>query len=246
MIIDWDFHHGNATQDTFYQDGTVLFFSTHNYNAYPGTGNPSMTGSGDGAGLNINVHLDQGEGDDEMKAAWEEKLLPKAETFKPDFVFISAGFDSRINDKLGNLRVTDDCFAYITQLALEIAKTYSDNRLVSLLEGGYNIDGSASAAVTHVAELVAGSTGIYPQDTYKIKSQSFVKNGILYIPLNKNKVAGITIHNTKGATVKNLSSSAIDNGKVYLRKMALAAGNYFVVIKIHGQNEQAVQFLLTK
>ena len=246
LIIDWDFHHGNATQDTFYEDGTVLFFSTHNWNAYPGTGDPALVGEGNGYGLNINSHLAQGEGDDEMKKAWEEELLPKVETFKPDFVFISAGFDSRINDTLGNLRVTDDCFAYITKLALEIAETHCDNKLVSLLEGGYNIDGSASAAVVHVAELIAGSTGIYPQDKYKAKSQIFIKNGILYIPLNKNKVVGITIHNATGVTLKNISSTSIDNGKVYLRKMGLAAGQYFAVIKLHGQKEQVAQFLLTK
>jgi acetoin utilization deacetylase AcuC-like enzyme len=246
LIIDWDFHHGNGTQDEFYRDGSVLFFSTHNWRAYPNSGDPSLTGAGDGAGLNINVHLPEGSGDDEMKAAWNDKLLPKVEEFKPDFVFISAGFDSRENDRLGNLEVTDDCFAHITQLALEIAKTHCDNKLVSLLEGGYNVDGTASATVVHVAELLAGSTGVYSKAKHKEKSKAFVSNSILYVPINKNRITGITIHSAAGEVVKNLSSSSIDNGKILLNRMGLAAGNYFAVIKIQGQKEQAVKFILSK
>lgn len=246
LIIDWDFHHGNGTQDAFYSDGSVLFFSTHNWRAYPNTGDPAKTGTGAGAGLNINVHLAEGDGDDEMKKAWDEKLLPKVESFKPDFVFISAGFDCRVNDRLGNLRVTDDCFAHITKLALEIAKTYCDNKLVSLLEGGYNVDGTASATVVHVAELLAGSTGIHQRDTYAEQSKAFAKNGILFVPVNRNNITGITLHNASGVKVRTLTSTSIDNGKVWLNKMGLATGSYFAVIKILGQKEQAVPFILTK
>ncbi|MGD9202745.1 MAG: histone deacetylase [Chitinispirillia bacterium] len=158
LIIDWDFHHGNATQDTFYNNGSVLFFSTHNWHAYPGTGNPSLTGEGEGAGLNINVHLDDGANDDEMKRAWEKKLLPKVETFQPEFVFISAGFDSRKDDILGTFKITDNCFATLTRFALDIAGNYSKNRLVSLLEGGYNVEGTASAVVSHISQLINGSS----------------------------------------------------------------------------------------
>ncbi len=154
LIIDWDYHHGNGTQNAFYNDGSVLFFSTHNLHAYPGTGNPSLKGEGEGYGLNINVHLDEYADDDDMKRSWDNYLIPRVETFKPDFVFISAGFDSRINDRLGHFNITDDCFAYLTECALEFAETYAQGRLVSLLEGGYNIDGTASATVTHLAKLL--------------------------------------------------------------------------------------------
>lgn len=246
LIIDWDYHHGNATQDTFYQDGTVLFCSTHDRYAYPQTGNPSLTGEGDGAGLNINIHLPEDSDEDDVKREWDDRLMPKVETFKPDFVFISAGFDSRIDDIKGNLAITDNGFAELTKIALEIAKTYSNDRLCSMLEGGYYIDGTASATVSHVAALLEGSTGIYHKENYKIKSRAFVKNGILFLPFNKNRVTNIIINNAAGVTLKTLSSSSIDNGKVYLDKVGLAAGRYFAVIKVHGKKEQAVQFLLTK
>lgn len=246
LIIDWDYHHGNATQDTFYRDGSVLFCSTHDYYAYPQTGNPSLTGEGDGAGLNINIHLPEDSDEDDVKREWDDRLMPKVETFKPDFVFISAGFDSRIDDIKGNLAITDNGFAELTKIALEIAKTYSNDRLCSMLEGGYYIDGTASATVSHVAALLEGSTGTGFIKKPELSRSFFVKNGVLYLPLNKNRVASIVINNAAGVTLRTLSSSSIDNGKVYLRKMRLAAGHYFAVIKIHGQKEQVVRFLLTK
>ena len=246
LIIDWDYHHGNATQDTFYQDGTVLFCSTHDRYGYPQTGNPSLTGEGDGAGLNINIHLPPDSDEDDVKREWDDRLLPKVESFKPDFVFISAGFDSRVDDIKGNLAITDTGFAELTKIALEIAKTYSNDRLCSLLEGGYYIDGTATATVSHVTALLEGSTGIYHKEKNNLQTRAFVKNGILFLPFNKNRVAGIAIKNTAGTTVKTLASPSIDNGKIYLNKAGLAAGQYFAVIKVLGQREQAVQFLLTR
>ena len=246
LIIDWDYHHGNATQDTFYRDGTVLFCSTHDQYAYPQTGNPSLTGEGDGAGLNINIHLPPDSDEDDVKREWDDRLMPKVETFKPDFVFISCGFDSRIDDIKGNLAITDSGYAELTKIALEIAKTFSNDRLCSLLEGGYYIEGTASATVSHVTALLEGSTGIYHKEKYTLQSRAFVKNGTLFLPFNKNRVSTITLNNAAGATVKTFSSSSIDNGKIYLDRVGLAAGQYFAVIKIRDQKEQAVQFLLTK
>ncbi len=246
LIIDWDYHHGNATQDTFYSDGTVLFFSTHNWNDYPQTGDPAKTGSGAGAGLNINVHLAPGEGDDAMKKAWNEKLLPKVQTFKPDMVFLSAGFDSRIDDIKGKLKVTDACFAHITKLALDIAKTYSSNRLVSLLEGGYNVDGTASATVTHVAELIAGSTGAGFTHTLRRCDRAFINNTVLYLPEAVRSDREIRITSANGSIVKTVTRSVIDNGKVYLNRIGLAAGSYYVTVgMINGEN-QSFGFVLTK
>lgn len=154
LIIDWDYHHGNATQNAFYEDPTVLFFSSHDWQAYPGTGDPSLTGAGEGSGLNINVHLGCQSRDKDMLDAWDKKLLPAAAKFEPDFIIISAGFDSRREDLLGCFDVTDDAFARMTRTAMDVARDYCDGRVVSLLEGGYNVDGLAKAAAAHVGAFL--------------------------------------------------------------------------------------------
>jgi acetoin utilization deacetylase AcuC-like enzyme len=154
LIIDWDYHHGNGTEASFYSDPTVLFFSTHHWFAYPGTGDPARTGIGPGKGYNINVPLQPGATDHDIVAAWEKQLLPAAESFNPDFVLISAGFDSREEDLLGCFSVTDAGFTQLTKMALTIARNHCDGRLVSVLEGGYTVQGLASAVVTHVRALM--------------------------------------------------------------------------------------------
>ena len=154
LIVDWDYHHGNATQNAFYDDGSVLFFSTHDWNAYPGTGDPDLTGEGAGAGHNINVHLECGATDADMLRAWDDRLLPAAEAFRPDLVIISAGFDSRRDDLLGCFDVTDDAFRRMTRMAMDLADRCCDGRLVSLLEGGYNVEGTAVATAVHIDTLL--------------------------------------------------------------------------------------------
>ncbi len=154
LIIDWDYHHGNATQNAFYEDPSVLFFSTHDWPAYPGTGDPGLMGDGAGRGLNINVHLDCGARDRDMLAAWDRTLLPAASRFQPDLVIVSAGFDSRQDDLLGCFDVTDDAFRRMTRMAMDLANDCCDGRLVSLLEGGYNVEGTALAAAAHVETLL--------------------------------------------------------------------------------------------
>ena len=154
LVIDWDYHHGNATQNAFYDDPTVLFFSSHDWHAYPGTGDPSLKGAGEGSDLNINVHLECGARDKDMLTAWDRKLLPAAAAFEPDFIVISAGFDSRKDDLLGCFDVTDDAFARMTRTTMDVADTYCGGRIVSLLEGGYNIDGLAKGVAAHVGALV--------------------------------------------------------------------------------------------
>jgi len=154
LIIDWDYHHGNATQNTFYDDPSVLFFSSHDWHAYPGTGDPSLTGKGEGTGFNINVHLDCGSKDEDMLSTWDKKLLPAAAKFDPDFIIISAGFDSRKDDPLGCFEVTDDAFTRMTRTTMDVANTYCGGRIVSLLEGGYNLDGLAKGVAAHVGALV--------------------------------------------------------------------------------------------
>ena len=155
LIVDWDYHHGNGTEAAFYDDPSVLFFSTHDYHAYPGTGDPARTGAGEGRGYNVNVHLDCGADDDAIIAAFERVLLPAARRFRPDLVLVSAGFDSRRDDLLGCFDVSDAGFTRLTQIVCALADAYCDGRVVSVLEGGYSLPGLASAAAAHVAALAA-------------------------------------------------------------------------------------------
>ena len=157
LIIDWDYHHGNGTQNPFYDDPSVLFFSSHDWQAYPGTGDPSLTGEGDGSGLNINAHLDCGSRDVDMLRHWDSKLLPAVSRFRPNFIIVSAGFDSRQDDLLGCFDLTDDVFRRMTRTAMDLAEDYAGGRLVSLLEGGYNVEGNALAAAAHVETLLEGA-----------------------------------------------------------------------------------------
>jgi len=155
LIIDWDYHHGNGTEALFYTDPSVLYFSTHDFYAYPGTGDPARTGEGPGNGYNINVHLDCGATDEDIINAYKEKLLPAAHQFKPDMILISAGFDSRKDDILGCFRITDEGFIALTKIIMMLADEYCNGSIVSVLEGGYNLDGLASAVIAHVRTLLA-------------------------------------------------------------------------------------------
>ena len=153
LIVDWDYHHGNGTEAFFYSDPSILYFSTHDYYAYPGTGNPANIGEGAGKGLNINVHLDCHSTDKDIISAFKEKLLPATHRFKPDLILISAGFDSRQDDLLGCFDISDAGYRQITTMVMQLAEQYCDGRVVSVLEGGYNLDGLASAVKVHVETL---------------------------------------------------------------------------------------------
>lgn len=154
LIIDWDYHHGNATEAMFYDDPSVLFFSTHDQFAYPGTGDPARKGTGKGLGYNINVHLPCGTNDKQVINAFNTELMPAAEKFKPDMALVSAGFDSRKDDLLGCMDITDAGFTTLTKMVMQIADKHCDGRLVSLLEGGYNLKGNADAVLAHVSTLL--------------------------------------------------------------------------------------------
>jgi acetoin utilization deacetylase AcuC-like enzyme len=156
LIVDWDVHHGNGTQDIFYRDPSVLFFSSHQWPLYPGTGRADETGEGPGAGTTMNFPFPAGSGRHEILGAVEDHLLPAAARFQPDLVLISAGFDSRVGDPLGRFTLTDADFVDLTRAAMGIADRHAGGRVVSLLEGGYNLEGLASAAAAHVAVLVDG------------------------------------------------------------------------------------------
>jgi acetoin utilization deacetylase AcuC-like enzyme len=154
LIADWDVHHGNGTQDIFYQDGSVLFFSTHQYPWYPGTGAVSERGDGAGLGCTLNAPLPAGSGRKEVFEAFTGLLRPAAEKFRPDLILISAGFDSRIGDPLGQFLLTDADFQDLTVMLLDLAARFCDGRVVSVLEGGYDLDGLARASAAHVRALI--------------------------------------------------------------------------------------------
>jgi acetoin utilization deacetylase AcuC-like enzyme len=153
LIVDWDVHHGNGTHDIFYEDGSVFFFSTHQWPLYPGTGHSSETGAGAGEGKTMNFPLPALSGAKEIFPAFD-KLAVAMESFRPELVLISAGFDSRVDDPLGHFQLTDADFAELTRRMIALAKQHASGRVVSMLEGGYNLQGLASAAAAHVQALL--------------------------------------------------------------------------------------------
>jgi len=154
LIVDWDVHHGNGTQDIFFKDNSVFFFSTHQWPWYPWTGSAEEIGIGEGKGTTLNVPLPAGSGDKDLIDAFENKLRPAADEFKPDVVLISAGFDSRTGDPLGRFRVTDAGYRRLTYVLLQIAHDHAEGRLISALEGGYSLEGLSKAVPAHIATLM--------------------------------------------------------------------------------------------
>lgn len=155
LIVDWDVHHGNGTQDVFYQDGSVMFLSTHQHPWYPGSGLHTEQGEGKGAGKILNFPFPAGSGRVEVLGeAFEQGLVKAAEQFRPELIMISAGFDSREGDPLGRFRLTDRDFADLTRLMRTIATKHAGGRVVSVLEGGYSLTGLAAGVASHVAALM--------------------------------------------------------------------------------------------
>jgi acetoin utilization deacetylase AcuC-like enzyme len=157
LIVDWDLHHGNATQNAFYEDPDVLYFSTHQYPYYPGSGGLGEVGHGDGTGLTINVPLSLGHGDAEFFSIFKRILSPVADDFQPEFVFVSAGFDTYVDDPLGGMKVTPRGYAAMTRLIMDIAKRYASERVAITLEGGYHLGGLRESARAVLKELVGDS-----------------------------------------------------------------------------------------
>lgn len=153
LIVDWDVHHGNGTQDIFYEDDSVYFFSTHEWPLYPGTGAPSEIGAGAGRGTTMNCVFAAGTRGEAVMAAFRERLVPAADQFAPELVLISAGFDARKEEPISNLLLEDADFAALTGVVMDIAERHAGGRLVSSLEGGYGLPGLASSAAAHVKRL---------------------------------------------------------------------------------------------
>jgi len=152
LIVDFDVHHGNGTQDIFYADGSVFYISTHQWPHYPGTGAAAETGAGAGAGRNLNLPLPAGSGDSEVLAALD-KGLAKAEAFKPDLVLVSAGFDGHRDDPLAGFALTEDGYAEITRHIRRLAEKSARGRIVSVLEGGYDLGALGRSVVAHVRAM---------------------------------------------------------------------------------------------
>jgi acetoin utilization deacetylase AcuC-like enzyme len=139
LIVDWDVHHGNGTQDTFYSDGSVLCFQTHQRGMYPGTGRPTERGEGNAEGLMMNYRLEAGTGIEEFTRLYTAELAPAARAFCPGMILVSAGYDSHRDDSLGGLDLTADGYATLTQILLDLAEELCGGRVVMCLEGGYNV-----------------------------------------------------------------------------------------------------------
>ena len=152
-IVDWDVHHGNGTQDIFYEDESVFFFSIHQSPLYPGTGSSRERGSGNGRGSTLNVPMPAGGGDDEYIEVFTDILMPALRDFSPEFLLISAGFDAHCLDPLAGIELTADGFSSLTDLMLEFAEETASERVVSALEGGYSLEGVSESVVAHVKRL---------------------------------------------------------------------------------------------
>lgn len=155
LIVDWDVHHGNGTQAIFYDDPRVAFFSVHRWPFYPGTGTDEETGTGDGLGATCNLPLQFGTSQRDYHAAVARELTDFAAKMNPQLVMVSAGFDAHRADPVGSLGLETEDFAELGRLVLDIADSYADGRIVSVLEGGYNPPVLAECVAQHLEQLIA-------------------------------------------------------------------------------------------
>ncbi|MGQ0723502.1 MAG: histone deacetylase family protein [Candidatus Eiseniibacteriota bacterium] len=153
LILDWDVHHGNGTQEIFYSDADVMFVSLHQYPLYPGTGAASERGEGPGEGATLNVPLSAGGGDAVYAEAMRALVVPALRRFAPEFVLVSAGFDAHRDDPLANMNVTEKGFADLARRVMDVAADCCDGRLVLTLEGGYALGALRSSAAAVLQEL---------------------------------------------------------------------------------------------
>jgi acetoin utilization deacetylase AcuC-like enzyme len=152
-VVDFDVHHGNGSQDIFWSDRTVMYASTHQMPLYPGTGAKGERGEHNTV---VNAPLRPGDAGAEFRAAFESVILPRLRDFRPDLIVISAGFDAHMRDPLANLNLLEADFDWATRKLMEIADASAGGRVVSVLEGGYDLEGLANSAAAHVAALMQG------------------------------------------------------------------------------------------
>lgn len=153
LIVDWDVHHGNGTQDLFWEDGQVAFFSSHRFPFYPGTGKADETGARAGLGWTRNVPVPGNITRDKFMKQFADSLATFADAIKPQLILLSAGFDAHVDDPVGGLCLTEPDFSELTQYVSDIAKTHCQGRIVSLLEGGYHLEHMPLSALAHFETL---------------------------------------------------------------------------------------------
>ncbi len=163
LIVDFDVHHGNGTQDIFYEDDSVFYFSLHQQGIYPGTGHPTETGRGRGKGFTLNVALPVGSTDEAAWEAFHTSLKPAMEKFRPEFVLVSAGFDAHKGDPLGGLRYTDRGYVAMARELYDLATRHAKGRIVFVLEGGYGLENLAGS----IHAILKVLTGLSPADAPK-------------------------------------------------------------------------------
>ena len=157
LIVDFDVHHGNGTQDIFYEDNTVFYFSVHQHPLFPGTGRPNEIGKGEGEGYTLNVELSKGSGNNEVIKAFNAKLRPAMDKFRPEFVLVSAGFDAHLGDPLGQLNYTNEGYGIVAEILQDISQKYANGRILYMLEGGYNAD-NVSQSVQKILNVLITSS----------------------------------------------------------------------------------------
>ena len=158
LVLDWDVHHGNGTQEIFYADPSVLFISMHQYPYYPGTGAARDVGVGAGEGYTINVPLPAGCADGEYLGVFRDIVVPAVKNFQPDWILVSAGFDAHRRDPLGGMNVSESGFAAMARATLRLAEEFAENRIAFLLEGGYELT-ALSGSVAAVLNEMRGPSG---------------------------------------------------------------------------------------
>lgn len=172
LVLDWDVHHGNGTQDSFFARSDVLFCSSHQFPFYPGSGAPTETGEGEGRGFTVNVALPGGQGDADYGAVFHEVFLPRALQYRPDVVLVSAGFDPHRADPLGGMNVTERGFAAMCSAVKSLANEVCGGKLVLLLEGGYDLDGLAQSVHACVEVLAGSRTESFPSGAGRSVTQA--------------------------------------------------------------------------
>jgi acetoin utilization deacetylase AcuC-like enzyme len=156
LVVDWDVHHGNGTQEMFWRHPDVLYMSTHQFPFYPGTGAADETGEGEGRGFTVNVPLGAGGDDAVYRTAFERVLLPIAEEYAPDLVLVSAGFDASARDPLANMRLTEDAFGWMARALRGVADRSASGRIAMVLEGGYDLVGLERGLASAIHGMVSG------------------------------------------------------------------------------------------
>jgi len=252
LIVDWDYHYGNGTNWAVAADPSVMFYSTHNQYAYPGTGDPSYTGESTAPGHTVNVHLNAGAVDADILKAWDNALAPRIRqlSFKPDFVVISAGFDSRINDLLGSFSITDAAFAALTLRVMALADEYCNGRVLSVLEGGYNVDGLGRAVCAHAATLAGLDWKQFvpapvsrPRQEHGPHRKPSVRQGLLHLPDDHlGNVDRVVVYDAAGREVYAVPRSELHKPVIDLWPRSLAAGMFSVVLRMNDGSVVRVPF----